>query len=103
MDDDLRTYLNLCGIVCSRANDERRYLIRGGQSVSLEADENGLYYEYFQGNHHLSVTSEGVVFDNMNLTITEHPGVYITVYDRYNQTVADYSSAAYEEVFRLDY
>ena len=103
LDDDLRTYLNLCGIACSRANDERRYLIRGGQSVSLEADENGLYYEYFQGNHHLSVTSEGVVFDNMNLTITEHPGVYITVYDRYNQTVADYSSAAYEEVFRLDY
>ena len=103
LDDDLRTYLNLCGIACSRANDERRYLIRGGQAVSLEADENGLYYEYFQGNHHLTVTSEGVVFDNMNLTITEHPGVYITVYDRYNQTVADYSSAAYEEVFRLDY
>jgi len=103
LDDDLRAYLNLCGIACSRPNEEKRYIIRGGQSIALTADENGLYYELFQGNHRLTVTSEGVVFDNMNLSITEHPGVFITVYDRYNQTIADNVSAVYEEVFRLDY
>ncbi len=103
MDADLRTYLNLCGISCSRDFDDRRYIIRRGQSIALEADENGLYYEVMQSNHHFSVTTEGVFFDNSDLTVPDHPGVCITVYDRYNQTVADNVSAVFEEVFRLEY
>ena len=87
--DDLRRYLGLHSISAIRPFDSNRYLICGNVTNILTQDDNGLYYEEFLGDHHLSVTNEGVFFDGSKVDESYYTGVCIVTVDRHNQTVAD--------------
>lgn len=102
MSESLITYLNVHGIQCERPYDSRRYLIQGGNTTVLEADENGLYYDKVAGNHYFALTTDGCFYDGWNLMGTNHQGVFIVVYDNYNQMVADNVCIYYEEVWKVD-
>ena len=102
MADSLITYLNAYGIQCVRPFDDQRYLIQGGNTTVLEADDNGLYYDKVAGNHYLALTTEGCYYDGCNLMECIHQGVFIVVYDNYNQMVADNVCIYYEEVWKID-
>ena len=87
--DDMRRYLSLHSISSMRPFDSRRYLIRDNLTSVLVDDGNGLYYEEFLGDHHLSVTNDGVYFDGQKVDESDYTGVSIVTVDRHNQTVAD--------------
>ena len=101
--DEMRTYLGINGIPSARPYDERRWMIRGGNTTTLYADENGLYYEVYTGDHHLVVSTSGFYYDGQDLfaAVAGYNGVLIVVYDSYNQTVADAAVVFGTEIWRL--
>lgn len=100
--DDVREYLGRNGISSMRPFDERRYMISGGITTTFTADENGLYYEEFGGDHHLAVCTNGIYFDGRNLMYPDRNGVVIITYDTYNQRLADAVTIDGSEVWRVD-
>ena len=101
--DEMRTYLGINGIPSARPYDERRWVIRGGNTTILYPDENGLYYEEIAGEHHLAISLDGTFFDgdDVFIELENQTGVEIVVYDTYNQTVADAVVIFGTEVWRL--
>lgn len=99
--DELRQYLGLHDISCQRPFDSRRYMICGDLTTVFEADDNGLYYEEFSGEHHLTVCLSGTYFDSERLNVIPgHDGVEFVVFDEYNQTIADAGIIVGDEVWR---
>ncbi len=99
---DMRRYLGLHNISTMRPFDSTRYIIRGNVTYETEQDENGLYYEEFLGDHHLSVTNEGIFFDSQRVDEFEYAGVVIVTVDTYNQTLVDAVVAKGHDVYRYE-
>ena len=97
---DMRRYLGLHSISTSRPFDSSRYIIQGDVTRTLEADDNGLYYEEYLGDHHLSVTNEGIYFDSVRVDESEYAGVCIVTIDTYNQVLVDSVLAKEHDVYR---
>ena len=99
---DMRRYLGLHNISTMRPFDSTRYIIRGNVTYETEVDDNGLYYEEFLGDHHLSVTNEGIFFDSQRVDEFEYAGVVIVTVDTYNQTLVDAVVAKGHDVYRYE-
>ena len=97
---DMRRYLGLHSISTSRPFDSSRYIIQGDVTRTLVADDNGLYYEEYLGDHHLSVTNEGIYFDSVRVDESEYAGVCIVTIDTYNQVLVDSVLAKGHDVYR---
>jgi len=100
--EEMRRYLGLYSITATRPFDSRRYLINGNITTTLVADDYGLYYEEYLGDHHLSVSVEGICFDNTFVDESYYTGVCIVVIDRHNQRVADSVVIDSDMVYRYE-
>ena len=100
--DETRAYLGINGISSVRSFDSRRYRICGGSTLSMTADDNGLFYEEYAGNHHLVICTSGIFYDSRSILVPDHDGIVIVTFDTYNQVVADSVTIVGNEVWRFD-
>ena len=100
--EESRRYLGYNGISCARPFDNHWYLINNHRTTPMTADEDGMYYEEFTGQHHLSVSNAGIWLDGWNAVDPDHEGVVIITYDTYNGMFADSVTIVGDEVWRYD-
>ena len=98
--DELRLYLGLHEVPCQRPYDPNRYMIRNHVTTVLSADDNGLFYEEYGGEHHIAFDLTGFYYDGENVVNDVVDGISFIVYDRYNHVIADSVTFRMNEVHR---
>lgn len=100
--EETRRFLGYNDISCMRPYDPKWYLISNHITDPMEPDEDGLFYEEYVDQHHLSVSESGVYLDGWNAVDPDHEGVVIITFDRFNSMFADSVTIVGDEVWRYD-
>lgn len=96
--EQMSKFLGIYGIPFVRPYDEHLYVIRGGSTVVLDADDNGLFTERELGSHRFAANTSGFIFDGNDIVEPGRIGVIVVVLDTYNQCIADSTVIVSDEV-----